>query len=82
MEGPFELGKLCTTDPIHSDFRLEPMLLDRGYVEVKNLVIKAERRILNVLGFVVHVQHPHKLIHVYLHTLNLLESEELLQKAW
>jgi len=56
------------------------------YVELKNAVIKAERRILNVLGFVVHVHHPHKLIYVYLHTLNLLkvgsENIPILQQAW
>jgi len=47
-------------------------------------VIKAERRILNNLGFVVHVHHPHKLIYVYLHVLGLLRNNdnEILQKAW
>lgn len=51
-------------------------------MSLKNLVIKTERRILNVLGFVVHVHHPHKLIYVYLNSLNLLESKDILQKAW
>lgn len=63
---------------------------------MKNNVIKSERRLLNVLGFVVHVHHPHKLIYIYLHILGLLRKEsdpnatkeqinrskELLQKAW
>lgn len=58
------------------------MTLDANYVALKNLVIKTERRILNTLGFVVHVHHPHKLIYVYLHILKLLSVKELLQKAW
>uniref|UniRef100_A0A915MBZ3 Uncharacterized protein n=1 Tax=Meloidogyne javanica TaxID=6303 RepID=A0A915MBZ3_MELJA len=66
------------------------------YMDMKNNVIKSERRLLNVLGFVVHVHHPHKLIYIYLHILGLLRKEsdpnatkeqinrskELLQKAW
>jgi U3 small nucleolar RNA-associated protein 24 len=66
------------------------------YMAMKNSVIKSERRLLNVLGFVVHVHHPHKLIYIYLHILGLLRKEsdpnatseqiarskELLQKAW
>lgn len=38
------------------------MLLDQNYVNLKNLVIKAERRVLKELGFCVHVKHPHKVI--------------------
>ena len=37
-----------------------PMLLNESYVNLKNQVIKAERRILKELGFCVHVKHPHK----------------------
>lgn len=37
-----------------------PMLLNEAYVNLKNQVIKAERRILKELGFCVHVKHPHK----------------------
>jgi hypothetical protein len=36
------------------------MSVDENYYEVKNQVIKAERRILKELGFCVHVKHPHK----------------------
>uniref|UniRef100_A0A914E5Y2 Cyclin-like domain-containing protein n=1 Tax=Acrobeloides nanus TaxID=290746 RepID=A0A914E5Y2_9BILA len=61
---------------------LEPLVLDAKYVTLKNNVIKAERRILNTLGFVVHVHHPHKLIYAYLHTLQVIDNKELLQKAW
>uniref|UniRef100_A0A1I8F2N0 CYCLIN domain-containing protein n=1 Tax=Macrostomum lignano TaxID=282301 RepID=A0A1I8F2N0_9PLAT len=37
-----------------------PLPLDNNYVNLKNQVIKAERRLLKELGFSVHVQHPHK----------------------
>ncbi|VDO66849.1 unnamed protein product [Onchocerca flexuosa] len=59
-----------------------PMLLDRSYVDLKNQVIKAERKLLNALGFVVHVNHPHKLIYAYLHALGATGNHELMQKAW
>ena len=36
------------------------MVLDHNYIDLKNRVIKAERRILKELGFCVHVKHPHK----------------------
>ncbi|MFH4978287.1 hypothetical protein AB6A40_004996 [Gnathostoma spinigerum] len=58
------------------------MLLDRSYVDLKNQVIKAERKLLNALGFVVHVHHPHKLIYAYLLALDCLDNHELMQKAW
>uniref|UniRef100_A0A915DVS2 Cyclin-like domain-containing protein n=1 Tax=Ditylenchus dipsaci TaxID=166011 RepID=A0A915DVS2_9BILA len=64
------------------DKKFHHMVLDQNYLNMKLLVIKAERRILNVLGFVVHVDHPHKLIYVYLHSLFLLDNKEMLQKAW
>lgn len=37
-----------------------PLLLDQDYVNLKNQIIKAERRVLKELGFCVHVKHPHK----------------------
>lgn len=58
------------------------MLLDRNYVDLKNQVIKAERKLLNALGFVVHVNHPHKLIYAYLLALGGLGNHELTQRAW
>lgn len=61
-----------------------PMILDQSYVNLKNQVIKAERRVLKELGFCVHVKHPHKLIVVYLKYLGFDEDEnrEVLQLAW
>lgn len=43
---------------------------------------KTESKILIALGFVVHVKHPHKLIFSYIHTLNLSDRKDLVQKAW
>ena len=39
---------------------IHPLVLDQNYINLKNQVIKAERRILKELGFCVHVKHPHK----------------------
>ncbi|KAH8867835.1 Cyclin-L2 [Schistosoma japonicum] len=38
-----------------------PVILDQSYSNLKNQVIKAERRVLKELGFCVHAKHPHKL---------------------
>lgn len=38
----------------------EPIISDQKYINLKNQVIKAERRLLKELGFCVHVKHPHK----------------------
>jgi cyclin L len=60
------------------------MILDQTYVNLKNQVIKSERRVLKELGFCVHVKHPHKLIVVFLRYLGFDEEEnsELMQLAW
>ena len=39
---------------------IRPLLIDHVYVDRKNEVIKAERRLLKELGFCVYVKHPHK----------------------
>jgi len=59
-----------------------PMLLDANYVAMKNQVIKAERNILKVLGFVVHVNHPHKLIYAYIYSIKCSDNKELVSRAW
>jgi len=58
------------------------MLLDANYVALKNQVIKAERNILKVLGFVVHVNHPHKLIYAYIYSIRCSDNTELVCRAW
>jgi len=60
---------------------ITPMILDESYVKLKNDVIKAERRLLKELGFCVHVQHPHKLIMMYLKVLNQDSNTKLVQRA-
>ncbi|QQP58462.1 Uncharacterized protein FKW44_003787 [Caligus rogercresseyi] len=59
-----------------------PVVLDQKYVDLKNQVIKAERRVLKELGFCVHVKHPHKIIVMYLKWLELDTHKELLQMSW
>lgn len=59
-----------------------PLIVDQNYIELKNQVIKAERRILKELGFCVHVKHPHKLIVVYLQLLQYEKNRQLMQMSW
>ncbi|CAH0403106.1 unnamed protein product [Chilo suppressalis] len=61
---------------------ITPLIVDQNYIELKNQVIKAERRILKELGFCVHVKHPHKLIVVYLQLLQYEKNRQLMQMSW
>lgn len=61
---------------------ISPLIVDQNYIELKNQVIKAERRILKELGFCVHVKHPHKLIVVYLQLLTYEQNRQLMQMSW
>ncbi|KAI8517304.1 Cyclin-L1 [Branchiostoma belcheri] len=60
----------------------QPLVLDQNYINTKNQVIKAERRVLKELGFCVHVKHPHKLIVMYLQVLDCEKNRKLVQTAW
>ncbi|KAM9501114.1 cyclin-L1-like isoform 1-T1 [Clarias gariepinus] len=59
-----------------------PLILDQNYINTKNQVIKAERRVLKELGFCVHVKHPHKMIVMYLQVLECEKDQVLVQTAW
>uniref|UniRef100_A0AAY4AGA5 Cyclin-like domain-containing protein n=1 Tax=Denticeps clupeoides TaxID=299321 RepID=A0AAY4AGA5_9TELE len=61
---------------------ITPLVLDNNYINTKNQVIKAERRILRDLGFCVHVKHPHKVIVMYLQVLECEKNQILVQTAW
>ncbi|XP_064611919.1 cyclin-L1-like [Liolophura sinensis] len=61
---------------------IQPLVLDQHYINLKNQVIKAERRVLKELGFCVHVQHPHKIIVMYLQVLECERNRKLVQTAW
>ncbi|XP_055339411.1 cyclin-L1-like [Paramacrobiotus metropolitanus] len=61
---------------------IEPVLVIESYVNLKNQVIKCERRLLKELGFCVHVKHPHKLIVMYLQLLDMDKNAVFVQKAW
>lgn len=56
--------------------------MDQYYTNLKNQVIKAERRVLKELGFCVHVKHPHKLIVLYLQVLQYEKNEQIMQMSW
>ncbi|KAI5609006.1 cyclin-L1 [Silurus asotus] len=62
--------------------RSAPLYLDQNYINTKNQVIKAERRVLKELGFCVHVKHPHKMIVMYLQVLECEKNQTLVQTAW
>jgi len=66
---------------IRAKKNITPLVLDTNYINLKNQVIKAERRILKELGFCVHVQHPHKMIVMYLKFLGHETNKHLLQYA-
>ncbi|PZC77120.1 cyclin-L1 [Helicoverpa armigera] len=67
---------------VRAQKNISPLIVDQNYIELKNQVIKAERRILKELGFCVHVKHPHKLIVVYLQLLQYEKNRQLMQMAW
>ncbi|XP_065102696.2 cyclin-L1a isoform X2 [Paramisgurnus dabryanus] len=74
--GPKRLGDSCiSVSP-------SPLILDQNYINTKNQVIKAERRVLKELGFCVHVKHPHKIIVMYLQVLECEKNQTLVQTAW
>uniref|UniRef100_A0A8C2HHV1 Cyclin L1 n=1 Tax=Cyprinus carpio TaxID=7962 RepID=A0A8C2HHV1_CYPCA len=62
--------------------KITPLVLDQNYINTKNQVIKAERRVLKELGFCVHVKHPHKIIVMYLQVLECEKNQMLVQTAW
>ncbi|VDM59683.1 unnamed protein product [Angiostrongylus costaricensis] len=72
-----------TRDVYNVFYRLEQLhkLRDSGRV-INEYMIKAERRLLATLGFVVHVKHPHKLICAYCFVLRAHHRTDLIQKAW
>ncbi|XP_077998065.1 cyclin-L1-like [Glandiceps talaboti] len=61
---------------------IAPLVLDQNYINLKNNVIKAERRVLKELGFCVHVKHPHKMIVTYLQILECQRNVKLVQTSW
>ncbi|XP_054712558.1 cyclin-L1-like [Uloborus diversus] len=66
---------------VKSGKTIQPLILDQNYINLKNQVIKAERRILKELGFCVHVKHPHKIIVTLLEVLKV-KNKKLMQTAW
>ncbi|XP_064461332.1 cyclin-L1-like [Ornithodoros turicata] len=61
---------------------IQPLILDQNYINLKNQVIKAERRVLKELGFCVHVKHPHKIIVTLLQVLECEKNTNLMQTSW
>ena len=56
------------------------LLSCQKYTELKNDLVRTERHLLKEMGFICHVEHPHKFISNYLATLEA--PPELRQEAW
>ncbi|KAL6597907.1 hypothetical protein ACP70R_029895 [Stipagrostis hirtigluma subsp. patula] len=54
-------------------------VFSKKYTELRHDLIRTERHLLKEMGFICHVEHPHKFISNYLAT---LEAPELTQEAW
>ncbi|RWS03310.1 cyclin-L1-like isoform X1, partial [Dinothrombium tinctorium] len=67
---------------IRNEQECHPLVLDQNYINLKNQVIKAERRLLKELGFCVHIKHPHKFIVTLLQVLESEKNHRLMQTAW
>lgn len=67
---------------VNNNKQIQPVILDQSYIQLKNQVIKAERRVLKELGFCVHVKHPHKIIVMYLQVLGFQNNQKLMQYSW
>ncbi|KAK9787734.1 hypothetical protein WJX73_000571 [Symbiochloris irregularis] len=60
-------------------------VLDRfsqRYATLKNEIVEVERKILRKLGFILHVDHPHKSVLFYLSQQVLQAEPRLMQEAW
>ncbi|XP_008812657.1 cyclin-L1-1 isoform X2 [Phoenix dactylifera] len=55
-------------------------VFSKKYSDLKNDLIRTERHLLKEMGFICHVEHPHKFISNYLATLGT--PPELRQEAW
>ncbi|KAF8660537.1 hypothetical protein HU200_057641 [Digitaria exilis] len=54
-------------------------VFSKKYSELRHDLIRTERHLLKEMGFICHVEHPHKFISNYLVT---LEAPDLTQEAW
>ena len=61
---------------------VQPVILDQHCSNLKNQVIKAERRVLKELGFCVHVKNAHKIVVMYLQIIGSEEDHDLVQQTW
>jgi predicted component of viral defense system (DUF524 family) len=55
-------------------------LNSQKYFEMRTALIRTERHLLKEMGFICHVEHPHKFIMSYLKALEA--PVELMQEAW
>ncbi|XP_060578123.1 cyclin-L1-like [Ruditapes philippinarum] len=60
---------------VRNQKNIHALVLDQNYINLKNQVIKAERRVLKELGFCVHVKHPHKVTVVLIFLLKVVRNK-------
>lgn len=70
----------CVCQILNYLFSYMSYILWQKYAELKLDLIRTERHLLKEMGFVCHVEHPHKFISNYLATLET--PPELRQEAW
>jgi hypothetical protein len=61
---------------------LQLFLCLQRYEELKTDVFRIEKHLLRALGFVMHVEHPHKFVLNYLQILECSKNPQLMQEAW
>jgi hypothetical protein len=72
----------CRTSQVFSIgyILIRAFLSVQKYEELKVDLIRTERHLLKEMGFICHVEHPHKFIINYL--LQLQAPPEMMQEAW
>ncbi|XP_039298107.1 cyclin-L1-like [Nilaparvata lugens] len=69
-------------EQIKSQKTLQPMQLNYHYIILEKQVIMTERRVLEELGYCVHVKNPHKIIVMYLQVLGYEKPQPIIQLSW
>lgn len=77
---------LAVFQNMHQRSKGEPLtyfdVQSAAYADAKAELTKAERKMLLELGFLTHIEHPHKFITSFLNFLSLQKDQQLMQLAW
>lgn len=67
---------------VRGKLKREPLGYSPWYYDKKKLIIEYEQKILQVLGFNIYMEHPHRLLLNYLYILEASENQPFIQKSW